>query len=218
MNLADAFLGVLEVSTSYFSAEGAAFVGAVAAQLPNAHNRANQRSIDRLRVRIRELEDRLDAETVEKDEFLELAKSTFLLLDSTQYEEKANAAIEIFLNGGLKDGDPEKRPYDELDHFSCCLRSLSIGALRVLSIAVALNLPAHKSIHPGEIAQKYGELDDDFCIGLLRELEGCHFIHLHISNAVYNGKRSATFGTTDLGFRFHKYILSKALEKTEYAV
>lgn len=218
MNIADTILGALEVGTSFVSPEATAFVGALTAQLPNAHARANQRNIDRILARIRELDDRLDAETVKRDEFVDLAKRIFLLLDNTQYEEKANVAIEILLNGGLQDGDPEKRPFDELDHFSRCVSALSIGAIKVLSIAFSLGRPVHKTIDPGEVTQKYCNLDQDFCVGLLRELQGCHFIHLQVANSVINEKRSTSFSITKLGLRFHEFILSKALEKTERAV
>ncbi len=71
----------------------------------------------------------------------------------THRKEKIKAATSLIANVLFKDGDPEKLNFTELDHFSRCLDSLSIGAIDV--IANVANY-IRKTHYDGDLSKAYG--------------------------------------------------------------
>lgn len=106
--------------------------------VPKSTEKAVWRAIGYLGKRLEDLADRIDLESVDADEFADTVKSFLLLSQRTSQERKLQAAANILANLLLKEGDPEKLSYTELDHFSRCIDSLSTGAIHVLGVAYRL--------------------------------------------------------------------------------
>ncbi|MCJ7544895.1 MAG: hypothetical protein MUP47_10115 [Phycisphaerae bacterium] len=100
--------------------------------IPRSTQKALAKAVDYLRTRINGIEERLDIASAGEDELADSAKSFFRSALSTSQDEKLRAAANLFGNSLLKKGDAEKLTYTEREHFSRCLDSLSIGALKVL--------------------------------------------------------------------------------------
>ena len=69
-----------------------------------------------LRQKVAELENRIDTQVVNKDDFAELFGKYAALAATTGREEKLRAASNILANALLPPGDPNKSPFNELDH------------------------------------------------------------------------------------------------------
>lgn len=114
--------------------------------VPLSTHRSIERTVALLAEKFERLEGRLDPDLVDKDEFAELFKSCYLVTVRTHQEAKLRAAASILANLLLKSGDPEKVPYEELDHLIRCLDALSIGAISTLG--VARNIARDSNITP----------------------------------------------------------------------
>ena len=71
-------------------------------------------------------------ESVNKDEFAEIFTICFVAMRRTHQESKLRAGTAIITNILLKNGDPDKLSYNELDHFSRCIENLSSGLVILL--------------------------------------------------------------------------------------
>lgn len=194
---------------------------------------STQRSIEKATLYLGEhldkLSDRVDLEVVNKDEFADLFKSSYIAIVRTTNEDKLRAASAILVNLLLKPGDSDKLPYTELDHFVRCLDQLSVGALTVLGVVYDMG---RKSVPPsyaeGDIRRSLEALrsvqgirldfrvvhcemramDPSLLMGLLSELNAANLIHLPGVPAV----RTPDFGNypvelTALGIRFVERVL-----------
>lgn len=140
---------------------------------------ATQKTIDfailDLQAKLKCLEKRIDAEAVNKDEFSEIFKSSYLIIVRTHQQKKIKAATSLIVNALLKDGDPEKLSFTELDHFTRCLDSLSIGAIEVLA---NVSNYISKTHYAGDLSKAYGgdfNQGRSFNFGILQEmLPGTH--------------------------------------------
>jgi hypothetical protein len=116
--------------------------GSIASLIDDYVPLSTQRSIESttelLGQKLTSLEGRIDAEAVDKDEFSDLFKSCYLVVVRTTREEKLRAAAGILANIFLKQGDPEKLSYTELDHLVRCLDGLSSGAIAALDAVKGL--------------------------------------------------------------------------------
>lgn len=169
-------------------------------------DRAHQRALDCFRERVREWEDRIEASVVKKDEFADLFVNAVDVIIQTTYQEKIEAAVNIIMNGCLREGDSEKLRYDELDHFTRCLQSLSIGALR--TIPHVLDSTYSKRVDLDQLSHRLMGLNRDLCLGFLRELESFHLVYVDIADSQQFGPRTVRIYISELGVRFHKHILS----------
>jgi hypothetical protein len=172
--------------------------------VPSAHDRANQIANDLLRERVTALGERIDAEYVKTDEFVDLCKTCMFVVERTQHEEKLRGAANILANAVSRQGSEGKLTYAELDHFARCLESLSLEAIHVLREACAAkNL---NDLDPPRIAHKLG-IETDLTIGLLRQLESCDFVLLSFSSARYNDQDSLTVRVRPKAKAFIRYVL-----------
>lgn len=157
------------------------------------------------------LENRLDANAMKREGYADIFSAVSETIDSTNHQVKIDAAVNILVNAGLKEGDPAKVDYSELEFFAAVVRSISNGALHCLGQIVKHDRAQSSRSLPRTDVQVFTRSNPvwhpDFVIGLFRELEQYNFVFLEFSNMTYNGKRSATVGTTDLGYKFHDHIL-----------
>jgi hypothetical protein len=111
---------------------GGAVASLIGDYIPSYRERTTEKAMVFLNEQLTLLEDRIDVEAVNKDEFSELFNSCYMIIIRTHHEEKLRAAAALLANLLLRQGDPGKVPYEELDHLVRCLDALSIGAIAVL--------------------------------------------------------------------------------------
>lgn len=167
------------------------YVGGVVASLiedyiPSSTQRNIEATIDLLKQRLCDLEGRIDPESVDKDEFAELFKTCYLIVVRTHQASKRRAAVELMTNILLKNGDPLKMSYTELDHFARCLESLSVGAIGALGQVVSIAREQSRGRFGRENVQitfrqvhaRLPEFEPGLIMGLLGELNSFHLVHL----------------------------------------
>ena len=195
--------------------------GSIASLISDYVPTATQRSVDKamtmLRDELENLGDRIDTETIDKDEFSELFKSSYLAIVRTHQEDKLRAAVNIIANVLLRDGDAEKLPYAELDHFSRCLDYLSGGALKTLAHVRKIvgemggfpSLSASSNqIDFERLKTSSGAEDPDLLMGLVGELHAMNLVHLQGTPTIATPQYSNySFRVTQLGRRFVDYLL-----------
>jgi len=184
--------------------------------VPFTTERSREKTLELLKRKLKHLEDRIDPGAVNKDEFAELFKTSYLIIIRTHQEKKLNAAAALIANILLKEGDPEKLSYTELDHFARCLDTLSIGAIEVLGHAVDIA----KQEKPEEYRSQSVRFDFDrfqgrmpgmdasLLMGLVGELNSTNLLHLAGAPQIpTEGYANYPIQLTPLGVRFCEYLL-----------
>jgi hypothetical protein len=85
----------------------------------------------------------------------------------------------------LKEGDPEKLDYTELDHYVRCLEFISVGAVEVLAHAIAIasrtepeNLDSRSiRLDFGVLQKRLPSISSSLLMGLLGDLDTMNLIH-----------------------------------------
>ena len=184
--------------------------------VPTATQRAIESTIQHFKQRIEVLESRIDPESINKDEFAELFKSCYLIMIRSQKEEKLVAVANLMSNILLKEGDPDKLEYTELDHFVRCLDALSIGAIKVLACVFKQARLRDKSkfgnenvrLDFGNIHSCMNAMSPDLLMGLLEELNTYHLVHLTgAPTARTPNYANYPLELPPIGVRFSTYIL-----------
>jgi hypothetical protein len=189
------------------------------------HQKALEEAVRLLSERVTQLGERISVERVHTHEFVDLFKNWCIIVQRTQHTEKLQAAGNILSNALLKEGDPEKLPYTELDHFTRCIETLSIGAIHVLRGAFDLAKLQRSGRKPdalqttnakltvGELAGYLPSMDSNLLMGLIGELDAMHLLHSRgIPSVRFEDERQYhIYGveTTPLGFRFIEHILDQ---------
>jgi hypothetical protein len=214
----DHALAIMKAGVSAVPYVGGAIASLIGDYVSSVTHRSVQLALEILKHKLEQLADRIDANTVNKDEFAELFKSCYLSIVRTQQKEKLNAAANLLANILLREGDPDKLTYTELDHFARCLESLSIGAIEALGHAVDI---ARKSKHQEyriqpvrfnfEELQAHMRGTDPFLLmGLVGELNSTNLVHLagapQIATPFY---ANYPIQLTPLGVRFCERLLEK---------
>ena len=125
------------------------------------------------------LENKIDLGAVNKDEFAEMFKSCYIGIVRTTQEDKIRIFSKMFANIILKESEPEKLPYTELDHLVRALNNISIGALHTL-IIIYQDIKTRKNMrfNFSGIQSKDPEQDSALLMGLLNELNSVNLIHM----------------------------------------
>lgn len=188
----------------------------IADYVPKSTERAVWKAIEYLNARLDALGNRIDRNTVDEDEFSDSIKSFLRLSQRSSQDEKLKAAANILANIMLKDGDPDKLSYSELDHFSRCVESLSIGALRVLGecYSFAKRHPLNKTaegfrVNSGELIRQIEEQSPDLIMSLVTELDSW--------NLVQDGSRQS-FARTYAEIRGMSYCSNIPLHLTRMGI
>ena len=130
-------LAIIKAGLSAIPAVGGPIGSLIGDYVPTATERSINQAIELLKFKIEELGDRIDPNVVNKDQFAELFKSCYLIIVRTHQKEKLKAATALLANILLKDEDPDKMNYNELDHYARCIDSLSVGAIEAIGHCVA---------------------------------------------------------------------------------
>ena len=185
--------------------------------LPSSTDRAIQELGESLQSQINALGDRLDAAELDRDEFIELFKSAYLLTIRTHRKEKIQGSARLLANMLLRTGDPQKLTYSELDHFIRALDALSSGALRLFADIHALSSGEHKQRGraPGltvdHLVRSTEFRDNSFLLGLTRELSSWNLVDLQVPQIRNEGDGNASVTITPLGLRFASTVLKDPL-------
>ena len=208
---------------------GGALASLIGDYVPLSTQRSIENATHLLGERLAKLQDRIDIEAVNKDEFADLFKSSYLAIIRTSNKEKVRAAAAILANLLLKSGDSDKLPYTELDHFVRCLDQLSVGAIAIVGVVYKLgkknappNYPKDDIRHSLEalrsvqgirldfrvVHAEASDMDPSLLMGLLGELNAANLVHLPGVPTI----RTPDFGNypvelTALGIRFVERIL-----------
>jgi len=150
--------------------------------VPTHTERAVEEATRLLTDRLSEIEERIDPETVNKDEFAELFKSCYLVVVRTHQEEKLRGAANLLANALLRPGDGAKLEYTELDHFVRCLDAISIGGIRVLGVLYNLVQervpPGPSEVHVSQLRKRLPPSLISLVESLLFELNALHLVFL----------------------------------------
>lgn len=217
MEKSEHVLAIVKAGVSTVPCVGGAIASLIGDYIPTATQKSIETATNLLSERLTELEDRIDIDSVNKDEFAELFKSSYLSIVRTHQKDKLNAAVSLIANILLKDGDQDKLSYRELDHYARCIDNLSIGAIEVLgeiyrTVARGYIEGNHSSrfrrIDFGELRRRMKNVDPALLMGLLEELNSVHLVHLTGAPSV----RTADYGNypiefTHLGARFFLHLL-----------
>lgn len=227
---ADHALIVIKAALNVTPVVGGALASLIGDYIPLSTQRSIEKATLLLQQQLLKLQDRIDVEAVNKDEFADLFKSSYLAIVRTSNEEKLRAAVGILANLLLRVGDSDKLPYTELDHFVRCLDQLSVGAIRVLGVVYDLGKKnAPQNYAEGDIRRTFemlrsvqgirldfravhagiNDMDPSLLMGLLSELNAANLIHLPGVPTV----RTPDFGNypielTALGIRFVDRVLN----------
>lgn len=198
---------------------GGAIASLIGDYIPTATQQTIEKTLKVVSERVEALGNRIDPNAVNKDEFAELFKSTYLVIMRTHNEAKLRGAANLIVNILLRPGDAEKLSYTELDHYARCLDQLSAGAIQALAHAVALA----QQNEPGRLAERSvrinfedlqagaGAVAPSLLMGLVGELDACNLIH----RAGVPSIRTPDYGNyalevTPLGARFARHLLEIA--------
>jgi hypothetical protein len=212
----DHALAIVKAGLNAVPVVGGSLASLVGDYIPMSTQRNMERAVADLQAQLSALGSRVDADSVDREEFAELFKTAYLIVARSHSEERTSAAMRLVANVLLKPGDQEKLSYTELDHFARCLDQLSHGALRVLAQAVSIarkqapGFLEHKSV-PIVFRQLQADLPDispSLLMGLVGELDGFNLMH----RAGVPGIRTADYGNyslevTPLGGRFVAHLL-----------
>lgn len=165
---------------------GGSIASLIGDYIPLSTQRSVEIATQLLEERLENLENRIDVDAVNKDEFSELFKSCYLAIVRTTQESKLRAAAALLANLLLQPGDPDKLPYTELDHFVRCVDSLSIGAIHVVGVAYELfknrgsrNVDAYGLRFDFEGLQtRMDSMEPSLLMGLVGELHTMNLLHL----------------------------------------
>ncbi|MBN1837272.1 MAG: hypothetical protein JW820_15565 [Spirochaetales bacterium] len=182
-----------------------------------ARTEACRRTMSVLASRLRVFQHRLDAETVNRDEFSDLFQASMMAATRSSQEEKHLAAANLIANVLLKEGDPAKSSFDELEHCAHALEALSVAAIRILG-EIYREWKAGRLGHRAEsdptfafdtILRLHPDQDFNLLMGLVRELDSAHLLHVKGTGGLIT---TAHFGNypmilTGLGMRFVERLL-----------
>lgn len=212
-------LAIIKAGLNAVPVVGGPIASLVGDYIPTATQRVIEDTLKDLGDRLRELGDRVDATSVNRDEFAELFKSTYLVIVRTHQKSKQRAAARLIANILLRDNDPEKLSYTELDHYVRCLDQLSVGAIQVLGHAVALAEQSKPGglendsvrIQFDQLQSRLKDVSPSLLMGLVGELDAHNLIHRIGTPTV----RTADYGNyplevTPVGARFAKRLLHVA--------
>ncbi len=212
----DHALAIIKAGLASVPIIGGAVSSLINDYLPFSTQKSLDTTVDLLQAKIKIMEARINVDSINKDEFVELFKSCYLVIIKTHQREKLNAAAALLVNILLKQDDKEKLSYTELDHYVRCLDSLSIGAIQVLGrgydIAVkdrAQNLDSKPYVYNFErLCSELPNLSSDLLIGLVSELNGFGLLRIRSTPAITTPHyANIPLELTSVGSRFVIYLL-----------
>jgi hypothetical protein len=180
MKTSDHALAVVKAAMNLVPFVGGAVASLISDYVPSATQRSIDRGMVLLGEQLKSLDDRIDPDAVNKDEFAELFKSCYLIIIRTHHDEKLRAASALLSNLLLKPGDPAKVSYEELDHLVRCLDAVSIGAIMFIGAVRRLTRfpQSNNRIDFGNVSAQFPMMDASLLMSLATELDALNLIHI----------------------------------------
>lgn len=189
--------------------------------IPTSTQKTIDEAIKKLAQKLNALEGRLDPVNINKDEFSEIFKSAYLTIVRTHQKEKIEAATNLISNILLNNEDPEKLTFTEADHFARCIDQLSIGAIKVLSVAAditkvhfdgdlrkASDAPYDKGrrFNFDVLKERFPDYYPSLLMGLVGELDALNLLHKAGTPTI----RTANYANYPIELTVHgiKFIIS----------
>lgn len=171
--------------------------------IPKSTEKALYVFVSELKDRIAGLENRVEIGSMDEDEFAELFKSCYVGVIKTTQEEKLKVFAAIFANIMLKQGDPDKAPYSELDHIVRAMDSLSIGALHVM-VEVYRRCSNNRRSRTdfANISSSFSDMPPSLLMGLVTELNSQHLVQITVPTVRLENYANYALELTDLGRNF----------------
>ena len=216
MKKTDHCLALIKAGLALTPYVGGPIASLIGDYIPTATERSVNRALELLGKRLKELEHRIDVEAVNKDDFAELFKSCYLSIVRSHRDNKLRAATAIIANLLLREGDPEKLTYTELDHFARCVETLSSGAVEVLgSIVNTAQLEENLELKTnsyrmsfGDIRKQFPKHSPDLLMGLILELDKVNLLRCRdVPPIKMPNYLNYPVNLTQLGMRFAKFLL-----------
>ena len=200
----DHVLAIVKATLSAVPCIGGPLASLVGDYIPTATEKSKARAFDLLRQQVEALGDRIDIEVVNKDDFAELFKTCYLAIVRSHRESKLKASTAIIANLLLRDGDPCKLTFTELDHFSRCVEALSNGAVEVLGKVVE-----GKPTDFGDLKTMFPEHSSDLLMALVSELEKANLLQCMVPEIKLEAYSNYGLRLTPLGERFVGRLLKE---------
>jgi len=190
---------------------GGSIASLISDYVPNSRQKALEKAVELLIQKVADIESRIDAEAINKEDFADLFGKFTALAAKTNREVKLRAAANILANALLPPSDSNRSHYGELEHLMHCADTLSSGAIALLgaSIQVAGQIreprPINRSaalFHFSEIRQKLPDLDPQLVLGFAAELRSLNLLHITEGAIPGPDLQHYSFRVTPLGFRF----------------
>ena len=181
--------------------------------IPTSTQRDTEKALGFFGDKICELENRIDVNSVYKDNFAELLKSCLIVMSPTHREEKLYAAANILVNLLLRPGDPAKSSYEELDHLVRCLDGLSIGAITVLGAARRLSTTpgTQGRINFDQLHPQFSQMEASLLMSLASELNALNLLHITEPPMKTPDYGNYTLELTPVGKRFVEQFIEGSL-------
>jgi hypothetical protein len=211
----DHTLAIIKAGLSAVPVVGGVVASLIGDYIPTATQRSVEIAIDELGQRISYLENRLDPDAVDRDQFSELFKSCYLIIIRTHQSSKRRGAVALITNIMLRAGDPDKLTYTELDHYVHCLDVLSVGAIEILGQAVAITRAANFSrlgtesfgFSVRDLRGRVPRIEKSLLMGLVGELNALNLVHIGVPTTRIEQYGNYPLELTPLGGKFAVRLL-----------
>ena len=217
MKSSDHVLAIIKAAVSAVPTIGGPIASLIGDYVPLSTHKATKEAFDMLARKLDKMQERIDADAVNKDEFAELFKSCYLIIVRTHQKEKLNAAASLITNILLKEGDPDKLTYTELDHFVRCLDFLSIGAVKVLGKIFGIikpegNEPLYSvkmQVNFEAVRKQMADCDLVLLMSLLTELNSMNLVYIEVPMIKTENYGNYGIELTNLGTRFVTHLMKE---------
>ena len=203
---ADHVLAVTKAALNFVPLVGGSVASLISDYVPTSTQRSLEQAARMLSEKIHDLEQRIDIEAVNKEDFAELFNGLLRVSGRTNREHKLRTAANLTANVLLRDADKAKSPFNELDHLMHCVDALSIGAITVLGAARRLQ-PQETALQRQRFAFRDLGLqlpneDPELIRSLVSELQGWHLVHVLEGQITVADYSHVNIRVTPLGMRF----------------
>jgi hypothetical protein len=216
MTAKDHALAVFKAALNVVPVVGGPLASLIGDYVPTSRQRSLEKAVNLFSEKVADIEDRINTEAIDKEDFAELYGQFEALARKTNRDEKLRAAANILANVLLPPGDPNRSSFDELDYLMHCVDALSSRAIAVLGAAIKAveqrpGRPGDTRFLFSELKQKFPEVDPQVVFGLAIELRSLNL--LHITEGLIGGPdpENCGFHVTPVGLRFAQRFIEGSM-------
>jgi hypothetical protein len=212
----DHALALIKAALNLVPYAGGSLASLIGDYVPTSQQKALETATGLFREKLEELQDRVQCEAVNREDFADLFAKFQALAAKTNREVKLRAAANILANSLLPPSDPKRSPYDELDHLMHCADALSSGAVALLGASIQIKKPRHAGggdapLYFSELRHKLPRCDTDLILGLAAELRSLNLFHITEGSIAGPSYEHCAFRVTPLGSRFAERFIEGSM-------